>query len=156
MGNDLHMRYLEDFKPGETETIDGYLLTEEEIISFAQKWDPQPMHIDPEAAKTSHFGGLIAAGAHLMAIGVHQLYARPTRPAVIGVMGLDHVRFLEPARPGDLIALLRECIEVRPSRSKPDRGVVRNRVTLINQHGKSLLRYEDTILVLRRPSTGTP
>lgn len=152
MINEPALKYLEDFTPGETETIDGYLVTTEEIIDFAKKWDPQPMHIDPKAAQTSNYGGLIASGAHLIAIAVRQLVARPARIATIGVLGLDQVRFLEPARPGDVIRLVRECIEARPSNSRSDRGVVRNQVTLSNQHDKRLLTYTDALLVARYPS----
>jgi acyl dehydratase len=146
------VKYLEDFRPGTNETIDGYLLTAEEMIDFAKKWDPQPMHTDPEAAKGSNYGGLIASGAYLMAIAVHQLVTGPVRVATIGALGLDEVRFLEPARPGDVISVTSECIETRLSNSKPDRGVVRNRITLCNQRGKTLLSYIDTLLVARRPA----
>jgi len=149
------MKYFEDFVVGETETIGGYLITAEEIVTFAQKWDPQPMHVDSEMAQASSFGGLIASGVHLIAIALHQLITRPTRVAIIGALGLDKLRFLEPARPGDVIKLTRECIKTHPSNSKPDRGVVRNKITLTNQDGKHLLNYIDTILVERRPSPTT-
>jgi acyl dehydratase len=155
MLNEPGMKYCEDFTVDEIETIDGYLITAEDIISFAQQWDPQPQHTDPKKAQASHFGGLIASGAHLIAIAVHQLFSHPPRLATIGVVGLDDVKFLEPARPGDVVSLTRKCIEVRSSRAKPDRGVVRNKITLSNQDGKHLLSYVDTILVKRRvhPST---
>lgn len=149
------MKYFEDITLGESESIDGYVITAEEITEFARKWDPQPMHVDPNAAQKSNFGGLIASGAHLIAIVVRQLVTSSTPIAVIGALGLDEVRFLEPVRPGDVIRLTRECIEVSPSTSKPDRGVVRNRITLSNQHGKRVLSYVDTLLVLRRPGLPT-
>jgi acyl dehydratase len=145
------MKYLEDFTLGETEIIDGYLITAEEIISFAQKWDPQPMHTDPKVAQTSSFGGLIASGVHLIAIAVHQLVTSPTPVATIGAVGVDHLRFLEPGRPGDVVRVSSECIEVRPSNSNPDRGVVRNKVILVNQDGKHLLSYVAILLISRRP-----
>lgn len=152
--NNEPKRYFEDFTVGEIETIDGYRITVEEMIDFAKKWDPQPMHIDPEAAKASRHGGLIASGAYLMAISVHQLVTLPMPTATIGALGVDEMRFLGPARPGDTITVTRECLDVHPSKSKPDRGVVRNRITLSNQDGKPLLTYIDTLLIARRVSSG--
>jgi acyl dehydratase len=145
------MKYFEDFVDGETEVKDGHLLTAEEIIAFARQWDPQPQHLDPEAAAALPLGGLIAAGTHLLSLCVRTLVTGQTRIAVIAAMGWDEVRFLAPARPGDLLTLTRTCLEARPSASKPDRGVVRNRITLANQHGQEVLSFVDAILVRRGP-----
>ena len=146
------MKYFEDFIPGEVEKVGEHQLTQEEIIEYARKWDPQFFHIDPKAAANSVFQGLIAAGTHLLAITVLHLVEHQPRVSVMAGLGWDEVRFLGPARPGDTLTLYRECIEIRPSTSKDDRGVVRNRLTLSNQKGEVLLRYMDTILVARRPS----
>ena len=146
------MKYLKDFGLGEIEKVGEYHLTQEEIIEFGKKWDPQFFHLDPEAADQSVFQGLIAAGTHLIAITVLQLLTHQPRVSVLAGLGWDEVRFLGPARPGDTLTLFRECLEIRPSTSKPDRGVVRNRLTLYNQNGQSLLSYVDTILVAKRPS----
>jgi acyl dehydratase len=146
------LKYLEDFVLGEVEKVGEYLLTQEEIIEFGKKWDPQFFHIDPEAAEQSIFSGLIAAGTHLMAITVLQLVTHQPRVSILAGLGWDEVRFLGPARPGDTLTLFRECLEIEPSASKPDRGVVRNRLTLSNQNGDALLRYVDTILVAKRPT----
>ncbi len=146
------MKYLEDFVLGEVEMVGEYHLTQEEIIEFGKKWDPQYFHIDPEAAEKSVFSGLIAAGTHLMAITVRQLVTHQPRVSILAGLGWDEVRFLGPARPGDTLTLFRECLEIEPSASKPDRGVVRNRLTLSNQNGRSLLSYVDTILVAKRPT----
>lgn len=146
------MKYFEDFAPGEIEKVGEHHLTQEEIIEYGKKWDPQFFHIDPEAANKSVFQGLIAAGSHLIAITVLHLITHRPRVSVVAGLGWDEVRFLGPARPGDTLTLFRECLETRPSTSKPDRGVVRNRLTLTNQKGKSLLSYVDTILVATRPS----
>ena len=108
-----------------------YLLTQEEIIEFGKKWDPQFFHIDPEAADKSVFSGLIAAETHLLAITVLQLITHQPRVSVLAGLGWDEVRFLGPARPGDALTLFRECLEIRPSASKLDRGVVKNRLTLL-------------------------
>ena len=145
------MKYFEDFVLGEVEKVGEYNLTQEEIIEFGKKWDPQPFHIDPVAADKSVFSGLVAAGIHLIAITVLQLIIHQPRVSVLAGLGWDEVRFLDPARPGDTLTLFRECIEIRPSTSKLDRGVVRNRLTLSNQNGQSLLSYVDTILVAKRP-----
>jgi len=146
------LKYLEDFVLGEVEKVGEYHLTQEEIIEFGKKWDPQFFHLDPDAADKSVFQGLVAAGTHLIAITVLQLITHQPRVSVLAGLGWDEVRFLGPARPGDTLTLLRECLDIRPSTSKLDRGVVRNRVTLSNQNGQALLSYVDIILVTRRPS----
>jgi acyl dehydratase len=150
--SEVGLKYLEDFVPGEVETVGEYLLTQEEIIEYASKWDPLYFHIDPVAADNSVFSGLVAAGTHLIAISVLQLVTHQPRVCVLAGLGWDEVRFLGPARPGDSLTLFRECIEIRPSTSKPDRGVVKNRLTLSNQNGQPLLSYVDTLLVAKRPS----
>lgn len=145
------MKYLEDFREGETETVGGYSLDAPQVVEFARQWDPQPMHTDPDAARQLPAGSLIASGAHLLSITVRLLVTRPNPVAVIAGVSWDEVRFLKPARPGDVLSLTRECIEARPSSSKLDRGTVRNRITLRNQNGDALLSYIDTIIVARRP-----
>lgn len=146
------MKYFEDFGLGEVEKVGEYKLTQEEIIEFGKKWDPQFFHIDPMTADKSVFSGLVAAGTHLMAITVLKLVTHQPKVAILTGLGWDEVRFVGPARPGDTLTLFRECIEIRPSRSKLDRGVVRNRLTLSNQNGQPLLMYVDTILVAKHSS----
>ncbi len=147
------MKYFEDFSPGECATVGSHHVTLEEIVQFARAWDPQPTHVDAGAAPDSQFRGLIASGAHLMAISVRLLVTSQEQPvAVVAGLGWDEVRFLAPVRPGDTVTLLRRCVEARPSRSKPDRGIVCNALQLINQDGAEVLAYRDTILVHRRPS----
>ena len=145
------MKYLDDFVPSEIEVVGEYTLSQEEIIQFGRKWDPQPFHVDLATADKSVFAGLVAAGTHLVAITVLQLVTHEPQVAILAGLGWDEVRFLEPARPGDILTLTRECLEVRPSKSRSDRGVVRNRITLTNQHGQPVLSYVDTILVGKRP-----
>jgi acyl dehydratase len=149
------MKYLEDFRPGEIVTIPGYELEASEIVAFARQWDPQPMHTDPEVANALPFGGLIASGLHLLAIAVRQLVSQPGHVAVIAGLSVDEVRFLHPARPGDTLTVTRECIDARASDTKPDRGIVRNRITVRNQNGDVLTTYIDTLLVSRRPVGAT-
>ncbi|SPD76434.1 putative dehydratase, MaoC-like domain [uncultured Desulfobacterium sp.] len=145
------MKYFDDFFPGEVEKVGEYHLNQEEIIEFALKWDPQPFHIDPIDAKKSVFSGLIAAGPHLLAITVRLLGIFQPKVAVLAGLGWDEVRFLEPARPGDTLSIFRECLEVRPSTSKSDRGIVRNRLTLKNQKGQHVMSLVATALVAKKP-----
>ena len=144
-------RYFEDFIPGEVLTLGTSPVTAEEIIEYAEKWDPQPRHIDPIAAKESSFGGLIASGSHIFAISVRLLVTQNPQVAVVAVVGCDRVRFTRPVRPGDVLTSYAECVETRPSRTKADRGIVRNKITLVNQNGERVLKYIDTILALKRP-----
>lgn len=145
-------KYFEDFIPGKIEPLGTHSVTSEEIIEYAEKWDPQPLHIDPDAAKESDFGGLIASGSHVFAIAVRLLVLQKPQAAVIAAVGCDKVRFTHPVRPGDVLTLYGECVETVPSRSKADRGVVRTRITLINQNGEQVLSFIDIILVLKRSS----
>ena len=144
-------KYFEDFTPGEIITLGTHSVTADEIIEYAKKWDPQPRHTDPEAAKESSFGGLVASGAHIFAISVRLLVNQNPPVAVIAVVGCDKVRFTHPVRPGDVLTSYFECIKTRPSRTKADRGIVSDKVTLVNQNGVQVLSYIDTILVFKRP-----
>ena len=145
------MKYFEDFVPGEIEIVGDHSLSPSEIVEYGQAWDPQPMHVGPESAAGAELGGLVAAGTHLMAITVLKLITHLPKVAVIAGLGWDEVRFHRPARPGDRLTVTRECLDVCPSRSKNDRGVVRNRITLTNQAGELVLSYIDTFLVASRP-----
>ena len=144
------MRYFEDYRIGEQTDIGSYLLTKAEIVEFASKWDPQPIHIDESAAKNSMFGGIIAAGCHLVAIAIRLISLSDIGASVIAAAGWDEVRFLNPARPGDRLSLMVECVAAKPCNSKPDRGIIRDRFTLANQKGETVLQFTDTIFVARR------
>ena len=144
------MKYLEDFVPGEVETVGDHSILPNEIIEYGKAWDPQPIHIGSESVAATEFGELVAAGTHLVAITVLKLVTHLPKVAIIAGLGWDEVRFHRPARPGDKLTVTRECLDVRPSRSKNDRGVVRNRITLTNQAGELVLSYIDAILVARR------
>lgn len=149
------MKYFEDFVVGEATTVGVHLVTEDELVSFASAWDPQPIHTDSSAAARSPFGGLIASGVHGMAISVRLLVTSAREPvAVVAALGWDDVRFLAPIRAGDTLTLTRRCIEARRSKSHPERGVVRNALLLTNQSGVRVLSYEDSILVTTRAAPG--
>jgi acyl dehydratase len=127
-------------------------LTEADIIDFARAWDPQPFHIDAEAARASPFGGLIASGFQTLAAGFRVLYQTGFLvDASLGGPGIDELRWTAPVRPGDTLSTIATVKEVTPSRSKPDRGVLRLGVEARNQRGETVMTCIFIILVKRRP-----
>ena len=146
----LSTKHFEDFHVGQTTTVGDYRVTKEEIIEFARKWDPQPFHVDEEAARESVFGGLIACGCHLVSISILLENETGTKPNLVAGLGWDKLRFLRPVMPGDRLSLTTECLETRESKSRTDQGIVRNLVTLTNQRGEPVLSYQDTIIVTKR------
>jgi acyl dehydratase len=145
-------KYFEDFEVGDSNRKGSHTVTREEIIAFAQEFDPQPFHIDEAAANASVFGGLTAAGSHTVALQIKLIHSdrAEVESAVLAGMGWDEVRFPNPVRPGDTLSLLMECIDTRVSKSKPDRGIVRNKITVLNQNEDVVLESIHTILVARR------
>jgi len=146
------MRYFEDFRVGETGALGTHTITEVEIVAFARKYDPQPFHVDPEAARATFFGGLIASGWHtcaiLMRLSVEA--ARREEAAGTGSPGVDSCRWLKPVRPGDRLSARTEVLEAWPSRSKPF-GFVRRRLEMLNQHGQIVLSLVGISMYRRRP-----
>jgi acyl dehydratase len=146
-------RYFEDFTVGDRVATAGVTLTENEMIDFARRYDPQPVHIDAEAAKGSIFGGLVGSGFLTMAITFRLFYETGALGnANLGSPGFEEVRFLKPVRPGDTLRAVVEVVDARASQSKPDRGVVRFRYRAYNQHGEEVASYVCPQLVRRRPS----
>ena len=146
--------YFEDFTPGQEFHTSGVTLTEGQIIDFALRFDPQPFHLDVEAAKETIFGGLIASGFHTMAL-TFRLYAQTNAlgAASLGSPGLDEVRWLRPVRPGDTLRAVVEVLETRPSTSKPDRGIVTVKYTTRNQRGEAVMTMLAKQLIRRRPAS---
>jgi len=144
--------YFEDFSPGQEIHTSGVTLTEGEIIDFALRFDPQPFHLDVEAAKQSIFGGLIASGFHTMAL-TFRLYVQTNALAAasLGSPGIDEVRWLRPVRPGDTLRAVIQVLDTRPSTSKPDRGIVTVKYTTRNQRGEPVLTMVGKQLLRRRP-----
>ena len=144
--------YFEDFTPGREFRTDGATITEGQILDFALAFDPQPFHLDVEAAKQSIFGGLIASGFHTMAL-TFRLFAQTRALAAcsLGSPGVDELRWLRPVRPGDTLRVVVRVAEQRPSTSKPDRGIVRLQWTTLNQAGEPVLTMTSMQLVRRRP-----
>ena len=144
------MRYFDDFEVGESWPIEAtYTMSEDEIISFAEKWDPQPFHVDKEAAGKSIYGTLTACGSHIQSVVLKLAQALPQETAVLGALGYDEVRFHKAAKLGDRLSLTIECIDTKPSSSKPDRGIVKNRHILKNQDGDTVFTQTTTLLISR-------
>ena len=128
--------YFDDFEIGQRFVTRGITLTESLIIDFAMRYDPQPFHIDVEAAKASNYGGLIASGFQTMALGFRMVLETGIfRASSMGSPGLDELRWLRPVRPGDTLHTELEVAEKRPSTSKPDRGILRVKYQVKNQGG---------------------
>lgn len=143
------MRFFEDYVVGEVLPVGTHRLTAEEIKAFARQWDPQPFHLDEEAARASVFGGLTASGAHLVALTIRMIMASAAAGHVLAALGWDEVRFPRPAYAEQTLSLSVECVWARPSRSRPDRGIIKNRFTLTKPAGETVLQYTDTIFVAR-------
>lgn len=148
------MKYWEDFKVGETAALGSGVLSEAEILAFGRKYDPQPFHTDPEAARRSIYGGLIASGWHTCALMMRLSVeaAQRERAAATGSPGLDSCRWLKPVRPGDVLTGRTEVLETWPSRSKPI-GFVRRRNELVNQRGEVAVQVVGITMYRRRPET---
>ena len=144
-------RYLDDFEIGERFVGVGITLSEAQILDFALTYDPQPFHIDREAAAASHFGGLIASGFQTLAVGFRSFYqAGVINHASIGSPGLDELRWLKPVRPGDTLHTEVEVKSKRASRSKPDRGIVHMDWEVKNQAGEVVMTFTGIHLLRRR------
>lgn len=147
-------KYFEDFAVGDEETFGAYPVTAEEIIDFASKYDPQPFHLDPEAAKSSLFGTLCASGWHSCAMAMRLMvdWMKRDEAASQGSPGVDEIRWLRPVVPGDVLSLHVHVLETRPSSSRPDIGSVRVRYSLLDQQGQPVMRFLAIGLFGRRPS----
>jgi acyl dehydratase len=143
--------YWEDFAPGQVRETGGHSLSEDEIIEFARKYDPQPFHIDRDKAKQSAFGGLIASGwqtAGLCMRMLCDLYLLES--ASMGSPGVDEVRWVKPVRPGDTLRLKSTVLETRASASRPDMGTVRSRSEVYNQRGELVMHMSGVGMFRRR------
>lgn len=149
----MDQRYLDDLSPGQRFTTPGLTLSEAEIIDFAWRYDPQPFHLDVNAAAESPYGGLIASGFQSLAI-CFRLFIQTgmLHGASLGSPGIDELRWLAPVRPGDTLHSEIEVLEVRPSRSKPDRGIVRFKYQAVNQRQEIVLSFIVNHLLRRRPA----
>ena len=145
-------RYLEDFEPGQKFGSNRLAVEASRIKSFAAEFDPQPFHLDESAARDTFFKGLAASGWHTAAITMRLLVDGELKPAggIIGA-GFDEMRWPKPVRPGDELRVESEILEVRPSKSRPDQGVIKVRTTTLNQDGEPVQVFVGNLIVLRRP-----
>jgi len=149
--------YFEDFTPGWTFQNGPRTLTAEEIVAFAREWDPQSYHTDPEAARRSPYGGLIASGWQTAGVAMRLMcdgYLLET--SCVGSPGIDELRFVRPVRPGDALRFRSTVLEAAPSRSKPNRGTVTFRWEVVNQDDELVLSMVGRQLFLRRPAERRP
>ena len=144
-------RAFEDFEPGQVYELGTHVMASEEIIAFARQFDPQPFHVDAEAASSSVFGGLIASGWHTASVFM-RLYvdAVLTDSTSAGSPGMEQLRWLHPVRPGDILTGTFTVVSTAPSSRRPDRGTVFFRGEMTNQKGETVLSMEGRGLFGRR------
>ena len=150
-------RYLEDFAVGQTYVSGKLRVDADQIKTFAAEFDPQPFHLDEEAASTTIFRGLAASGWHTAALTMRLLVEGDLKPAggVVGA-GFDEFRWTRPVRPGDELRLESEVLEVRPSKSRPDQGLLKLRTITLTQDGEPVQIMVANLIVQRRPMSGAP
>jgi acyl dehydratase len=145
--------YLEDFVPGQVRESPPRTLTKDEILAFAREYDPQPFHVDERAAKGSVYGGLIASGWQTIGIMMRLMWDTFLKDTVsLGSPGCDEIRWLKPVRPGDTLRARFTITEVTPSRSKPDRGIVRTFTEILDQRGEIVMTVRGLGMFGRRPA----
>ena len=144
--------YFEDFEVGKTIDVGARTVTEEEIIDFATKFDPQPFHVDKTAAEQSIYGGIIASGWHTCGMIMRLMVDGFLRDAAsMGSPGVDEIRWIKPVRGGDTLTVTTTALEARPSASKADRGVVVTLWQAKNQHGEVVATIKGMGMFQRRP-----
>ena len=146
-------RYLDDFAVGQTFGSGRMRIDEDRIKSFAAEFDPQPFHLDAEAARKSLFGGLAASGWHTAALSMRLLVESEIKPVggIVGA-GFDEFRWPRPVRPGDELRVESEVLEVRASKSRPEQGIIKVRTTTLNQNGEAVQVNVGNLVVPRRPT----
>ena len=148
----MSKQYLEDFVAGQVYRSNRLQVDKEQILAFASQFDPQPYHLDEAAARKSVFKGLAASGWHTAAMTMRLLVESEFQPAegILGV-GLEELSWPRPVRPGDELRLESEVLEVRPSKLRADRGVIRVRTTTFNQNNQPVQIFTGNLLVPCRP-----
>ncbi|WP_336338691.1 MaoC family dehydratase [Haloarcula brevis] len=146
------MRFYDDISVGDVRHSEEYTVSKSEITTFGEKYDPQPFHIDEDAAEDSVFGGLVASGWQTAAICMRlHVQSSEDTAAQVGV-GVDNLRWHQPLRPGETLRLRNEVIDKRPSESDPGRGFVTTRHEGRNQDDELVISYEATAMVRRAPA----
>lgn len=148
-------RYFEDYVPGAVHEFGNIEVKEAEVIDFARRFDPQPFHLDAEAARRTPFHGLIASGWHTASMAMRLLVDHyVSRVASLGSPGVDEVRWRKPVRPGDTLSIRVTVLEAKVSRSKPGQGTIRSYVEVLNQHREVVMTWKGVGLVRCRDKTG--
>lgn len=145
-------RYLDDFTVGQTFRSGRLQIDEEQITRFASEFDPQPFHLDDKAARDTMFRGLAASGWHTAALTMRLLVEGELKPAggIVGA-GIDELRWPRPVRPGDELRVESEVLEVRPSKSRPEQGMIKVRSTTLNESGEAVQIFVGNLVVPRKP-----
>lgn len=151
MSDDL--RYYEDLVVGTKASFGRYDVTREEVVEFAEKYDPQPFHLSDEAAAQTFFGRLSASGWHTAAMTMRMAVdnMRANRQAGLGSPGIDELKWLRPVYPGDTLRCESELLEKRLSASRPGMGITRGRTTVFNQHDQPVMTFVANGLIRTRP-----
>ena len=151
------MIYFEDLEVGPETYFGSYEVTREEMLEFAHKYDPQPFHVSDEAAARTHFGRIAASGWHTcaMTMAVLARYTVKHRQAGLGSPGIDELRWKKPVYPGDTLHVRGQIVDKTESRSRPDIGSFRTRMTVTNQDDAPILTFTSIVLIERRPSSAT-
>jgi acyl dehydratase len=148
----VNEQYFEDYPAGRTFRLGPLVVNHDEVVDFARRYDPQPIHVDPLAAKEGPYGGIIASGWHTCALVMRMLVDEYISPvSALGSPGIDELRWLSPVRPGDELTVDVTVVDSRLSRSKPDRGIVRSRVEASNDAGVRVLHMIATNMILTGP-----
>lgn len=151
------IRYFEDFPVGQTLELGSQQFSAESIVAFGTAFDPQIYHVDPERAKRSVWGGLIASGWQTASVYMRLLVDNLlSATESLGSPGLDSLKWLRPVRPGDTLRARITFLESTPSRSRPDRGIVRSRGEMVNQHDEVVMQIEAVNFFARRPASNEP
>jgi acyl dehydratase len=145
------MRYFEDFSPGMTLDAQGPTLTREAVVDFARQFDPQPFHLDDEAASRSLFGKLAASGWHTAALCMRMMVdTYLLDSASLGSPGVDELRWVKPVFVGDTLSSRATVLEVKPSKSRPEMGAVKMKWEVFNQHGEQVMHLTTWGLIRKR------
>jgi len=145
------VKYFEDVQVGDVMRFGHDEVTREEVIEYARQFDPQPFHLDEEAARASLFGGLIASGWHTGAMFIRMVVEHMTPVhATSGAMGFDDLKWIRPVRPGDVLSVESVIREKSESRSRPDRGTVKIESRISNQRGEVVMSLVSLVIYLRR------
>ncbi len=149
------MYYFEDLELESEKYFGSYDVTREEVLEFASKYDPQPFHLSDEAAAKTHFGRIAASGWHTcaMTMAVLARYAVKHGQASLGSPGIDELRWTKPVYPGDTLHVRGEIVEKTPSRSRPEMGSYRTKMTVTNQHEQPVMTFTSIVLIRRRPES---